>query len=121
MKTNEKSYSLKASGNSKIAAALAKLCANGEIGEPLVRSGVSQGAFALFLARLAAKHLAAGKTPEQVADVFTLVSGGNASAARQALAECALEFDGEKAQSVSAFWLKSGGIAAAPNLSILDL
>ncbi len=116
-----KTYVLKSTGNSKIAAALAKLCAQGAIGEPLVRSGVSQGSFTLFLARLAALHLAAGKTPEQLADVLTLVSGGNASAARQALNDCEIVVDDGKAQSVGAFWGKAGTTTAAPNLSLLDL
>lgn len=118
---NKKSYTLTATGG-KIAAALAKSCAEGQIGEPLFRSGISQDAFCLFLARLSAKHHEAGKTPEQVADVFVLVSGGNASAASQALGKCSITWEGEaKQQSVADYWNKQGGARSAPNLSILDL
>lgn len=135
---NDKSYKLESTGGGKVSAALAKLCSQGELGEALLRSGVSQDAFCLFLARLAAQKLAAGKTPEQLADIFLLVSGGNASAARQALGRCELVFealtkDGEsilddkgeptwesKKQSVEAYWNKSSGGKAAPNLSLLD-
>ena len=117
-----KSYKLETgSKGGKIAAALVKMCQVGAVGEPLVRSGMTQDGFCLFLAKLAALHLAAGRSPEQIADVFILVSGGNASAARQALADCTLTFDGEKPTSVSAYWLKNGGGRAAPNTSILDL
>lgn len=122
MKANsQKSYTLTATGG-KIAAALAKLCAEGEMGESLFRSGISQDAFCLFLAKLAKKHLDAGKTPEQLADVLLLVSGGNASAASQALGKCSITWEGEtKQQSVADFWNKQGGARSAPNLSILDL
>lgn len=120
-----KSYTLKPDGNSKIAAALCKLCLPGQPGEALVRSGCNQEAFVLFLANLAADRLNASrpggaKTPLQLAEIFTLCSGGNASAARQALNDCAIEFEGEKPQSVGAYWTKSGNKSAAPNLSLLD-
>lgn len=134
---NNKSYQLIPSGG-KISAALAKLCAQGEIGESLFRNGVSQDAFCVFLANLAADRIEKGKTPAQLADIFLLVSGANASAARQALGRCSIKWekvdaagesivDGkgnptweEKEQSVEAFWLKASGGKAAPNLSALD-
>lgn len=134
----QKSYLITSNGGGKISAALAKLCAEGELGESLFRSGISQDAFCLFLARLAADRLAKGKTPEQLADIFLLVSGANASAARQALGRCELQWealdkdgnsildkDGDptwdvKKQSVEAYWLKASGGKAAPNLSLLD-
>ena len=119
-----KTYEIKAGGG-KISAALAKLCAQGQMGESLVRSGVSQDAFCLFLAKLATAHLSKGKTPEQLADVFLLVSGGNSSAARQSLGKCSLRWDSsDKDQSVEAYWIllkEEGGDRAAPNLSALDL
>ncbi len=117
-----KSYEIKSEGSGKISAALAKMCAMGAIGEPLVRSGVTQDAFCLFLARLAKRHIEAGKTDDEVAAVLLLVSGGNASAARQALGACSLIWEGDsKPQSVMAYWQRSGGSKAAPNLAALDL
>lgn len=137
MNTENRSYQL-TTGGGKISAALAKLCAQGELGESLFRFGVSQDAFCLFLARLAADRLARGKTEAQLADILMLVSGANASAARQALGRCSIKWEaidknGEsildekgiptwesKEQSVEAFWLKASGGKAAPNLSLLD-
>lgn len=121
LRMNNKTYKLETgSKGGKIAAALVKMCQVGAVGEPLLRSGVSQDAFCIFLARVAEARLKAGKTPEQVADAFILLSGGNASAARQALNDCTVEFEGEKPTSVGAYWLKAGGGKAAPNLSALD-
>lgn len=115
------SYTLEAGNKGgKIAAALVKLCQIGAVGEPLLRSGVSQDAFCLFLARVAHERFAKGKTAEQIADAFMLLSGGNASAARQALGGCTLTFEGGKPSSVEAYWLRSGSGRAAPNLSALD-
>lgn len=119
---NSQNYTLETGSKAgKIAAALCKLCQVGAVGEPILRNGVTQEAFCLFLARLCSAHAAAGKTPEQIADVLILVSGGNASAARQALADCTLTFEGAKPQSVSSYWNKIGGGRVAPNLSALDL
>jgi len=114
-----KNYILKAT-NGKIAQALCKRCAQGEIGESLLRSGLSQSAFVLFIAKEAMNQSAKGKTAEQLADILTLLSAGNASAAKQALADCTIELEGEKPQSVSAFWGKNGGPKTAINLSLLD-
>lgn len=120
-KMNSKSYTLTVGNKGgKIAAALVKLCQVGAPGEPLLRSGLNQDSFCLFLARVAHKFAAAGKTPEQIADAFMLLSGGNASAARQALNDCTVEFEGEKPMGVGSYWLKAGGGRAAPNLSALD-
>lgn len=122
MKTQEepRQYILTSDGG-KIAAALAKRCAPGEIGETLIRNGLTQSSFVLFLAREALNQAAKGKTAEQLADIFSLLSGGNASAARQALADCTLQWEGdEKKQSVGAYWQKLGGGKQAPNLSLLD-
>lgn len=119
---NDANYELTAgSKGGKIAAALVKLCAQGSPGEPLLRSGISQDAFCLFLARIAAVRFEVGKTTEQIAEVFVLVSGGNASAARQALNDCTVVFAGEKPQSVGNYWAKMGGGKQPPNLAALDL
>lgn len=134
-----KSYILKTDGG-KIAQALATLCAEGAIGEPLLRSGVNQASFCLFLAKLAVAHHDAGRTAEQIADVFSLVSGGNTSAAQKALNDVSIHWElttkegesildektgeptfSEKAQSVGAYWLSQGGGKAVANLSLLKL
>ena len=138
MKNDNRSYVLKSDGG-KIAQALAQLCAEGETGEPLLRSGVNQAAFCLFLAKLAIAHSDAGHNAEQIADVFSLVSGGNTSAAQKALNDVSIHWeitdangesvlgkDGlptfeEKAQSVGAYWGKLGGGKAVANLSLLKL
>lgn len=134
-----KSYILKSSGKSRISAALAQLCSEGEVGELLLRNGVSQEAFCLFLARLASLHFAAGKDAEHVAAVFSLVSGGNTSAAQKALADVSIHWEetdaegcsildkdgaptfAKSAQSVSAYWTKDGGSKSVANLSLLKL
>jgi hypothetical protein len=93
----------------------------GGLGESLVRNGLNQSSFALFVAKVAERHIKAGRSADQLADVFALLSACNASAARQALGDCSLTFEGEKLQSVSAYWAKLGGGKAAPNLAMLDL
>lgn len=134
-----RSYKLLPSGSGKIAAGLAKMCQQGEIGESLFRSGITQESFNLFLVKLARNRFAAGKTDSQAAEAFTVVSGGNASAAQKALATCAIQWEAvneqgesildektgeptwEKNQmSVEAYWKSLGGSTGAPNLSALD-
>lgn len=117
---NNKTYKLTSDGG-KIAAALVKMSQPGTVGETMIRNGMNQASFCLFLARIAAQFIAAKKTPEQLADVFALLSGGNASAAKQALNDCTLEFEGEKPQSVGAYWGRNSEGKAAPNLSMLDI
>lgn len=124
---NEKSYVLKSNGG-KISAALAKLCAVGGLGESLVRNGVSQDAFCLFLARVAVSRIEAGKTAEQLTEIFLLLSGGNSSAARQALGRCSIRFEDDPEVSpkhpeylVETYWERAGGGKAAPSLAALDL
>ena len=53
--------------------------------------------------------------------MFGLISAVNASAAKQALADCTIVFEGEKPRSVSDFWGKTGGAKSLPNLSLLDI
>lgn len=139
MKSDNRSYILKTDGG-KLSQALCQLCAEGEFGESLLRSGVNQASFCLFLAKIAVAHAAKGRSAEQIAEVFNLISGANASAAKQALNDLSIHWeivnkDGEsvlgpktgeptfeeKAQSVGAYWAKSGGSKPALNLSILNL
>jgi hypothetical protein len=125
-----KTYRIEPSGSGKIAASLCRRCQPGQIGEPLIRNGCTQSAFALFVARLAAEQLVEkGKTPEQLAEVFDLVSACNASAAKQALAQCNLFAEelcivdkAGKMQPIvlETYWKTIGGGKAAPNLSALD-
>lgn len=135
-----KSYILKASFG-KIATSLAKFCAEGEIGESLLREGINQASFNLFLAKLAESRLCRAVNPMPVAklaDLFSLVSGANSSAAQKALATCSIRWelvdedgasildkDGnptweKNEQSVEAYWAKAGGGKAISNLSLLD-
>jgi len=115
-----KSYTLKTSGRGEIAAAFAKVCLPGQPGERLIRSGLTQGSFCLFLAELASLHFAAKREPKVIAQVLAKVSGGNASAAKQALETLVIKWEDGKEESVATHWGKSGE-AAAPDLSILDL
>lgn len=134
-----KTYKIVPSGSGKIAAALCQLCAQGQIGEPLVRSGASQSAVALFAARFAELSFAGQATVEQVANGFELLSVCNSSALKQALADCELFAEepaiahygsAEKAKdkagnllaiSVASYWKQQGGGKASPNLDVLGL
>lgn len=115
-----KSYSLESNGRGKIAPALVKKCAQGQAGESLIRSGITQESFCAFLVKIALELSEKGKTESEITQAFSLLSGANASAAQKALAECTITFDGEKPKSVAAHWLASGGASASPNLSVLD-
>lgn len=117
---NAKNYTLEVNGRGKIAPALAKKCAVGEAGENLIRSGITQENFCAFLVKIALELHAKGKSESDIAMAFSLLSGANASAAQKALAECTVKFEGEKPQSVSAYWLSIGGSKAAPNLALFD-
>jgi hypothetical protein len=125
-----KTYKIEPSGSGKIALSLCKRCGPGQIGETLVRNGCSQSAFSLFVAKLASEQLVEkGRTPEQLAEVFDLVSACNASAAKQALAQCNLYAEEicnkDKAGNlqpmlVETYWKSIGGGKAVPNTSLLD-
>lgn len=118
MKTQN--YTLTPDGG-KATAALAKFCAQGEIGESLLRSGMNQSAFTLFVAKLAKRAFDAGRTPEQTAEILSLVCACNASQAKQALEKCSIEWEGdEKKQSVADYWIKLGGAKGPLNLSALS-
>lgn len=129
-------YQIKPRGASKLGAALSRLCSPGQIGEPLVRAGATQSAVSLFAAKLALALADKGHNALQIAEVFDLASIANASALKQALADCELVIDdeaefkaaggkvlaeGKRVQLlVSAYWERNGGGRAAPNLAALD-
>lgn len=116
-----KTYTIRSTGRSEIAAALCKYCAFGKPGQSLIENGCNQRSFSLFVAKVAFAYMAKKATEQQLADCFDLLSACNASAARQALADCALKIEGEEKEiSVSSYWAKHGKIAA-PNLALLDL
>lgn len=140
-----KSYTITPSGSGKIATSLCKRCGPGQIGEPLVLNGCSQAAFALFVAKLAHEQIVEKKrSVAQLAEVFDMISACNASAAKQALADCMIEADEEtaaaifgkgkerekpteegkpgklKAFTVATYWKHIGGGKSAPNTSLLD-
>lgn len=99
-----KNYTIKATGTSKVAAALASQLNKGKAGEILISAGFNQDTFAIFLANLASKALAAGYDAKKLAGLFRQVAAGNASQARQALADVVIEIEGEKPASLGAFW-----------------
>lgn len=126
------------SGGGKISAALCQKCQPGQGGESLLRDGLSQESFNLFIAREVRKMIAAKLSDEQIADILGLLSASNASAASQALARCAIRWalvdkEGKQSKddkgvllweaneiSVGKYWEKTGGSKAAPNLSALN-
>lgn len=114
-----KSYKLSYSGNSKIAASLTHVCAQGSTGESLIRNGLNQATFARFLAALSVKAIAAGRTEAELATMFERVSATNCSAAQKALGDVTIEVEGvAKPMSVSAFWGKLPSTGGAPDVSI---
>lgn len=115
-----KNYILESAGRGKIAPALVKKCAQGEAGENLIRSGITQESFCRFLVKIALEMVSKGKDESTITSAFSMLSGANASAAQKALAECSITFEGEKKQSVAAYWLSIGGSKAAPDLSVFD-
>lgn len=116
-----KTYTIRSTGSGKIAAALAKYCAHSKPGQILIEAGCNQSAFSLFLAKVALAYSERGASEADLASAFELISAGNCSAARQALADCALKFEGaDKEVSVEEYWKKNGK-AAQPSLALLDL
>jgi len=115
-----KSYTLKASSTSRgeVTASFESQLAEGKSGEVLVRNGFSQTNFTIFLARLAIRAIEAGYDEAKLAQVFKQVAAGNASQARHACADIAIEFEGEKPQSLGKLW-GTGGAKSVPDLSIL--
>ena len=80
-------YSLIVDGESrsKQAAALAAFLSEGKAGDCIVRHGLSNETWALFLARLCARAGAAGHDEKAIAALLVGVSAGNLSAASKLL------------------------------------
>jgi len=103
-----KNYVVKYSGTSKVAAALTAQLAPNRAGHVLIESGFNQDNFTLFIARLAIVAIKAGYDETKLAALLRQVGAANASQARQALADAVITVDGEKQQSLGAFWGDSG-------------
>lgn len=139
-----KSYKLVTFGRGNAASALCKICAQGELGESLLREGFTKRRFCELIAKLVLDRQAKGKPLDVIIDALELVDCSNMSAAKQALEACTIQFEeldengesvlrndkGEidpkgqpawsKAQSISGYWEKQGGPKAKVNLSALD-
>lgn len=102
-----KSYKINSDKAGKIGKALASQLTEGKAGAVLITAGFSQDSFTLFLADLAHRAVNAGKTVEETASLFRMIAAGNASQAKQALADVEITVDDGKPQSLGAFWSKS--------------
>lgn len=80
-------YKLELSGESrsKQAGRLAAFLSEGKAGECIIRQGLTNDSWALFLTRIVARCLDAGKGEEEIARVLVEVGAGNISAARQSM------------------------------------
>lgn len=101
-------YTLKVITKSKLAAVYAQYCAEGKAGEILIKAGCNTDAFATFASLVAQRALENGEDAPTLAERFKNLCIGNASQVRQAIQELQIEIDGEKAQSISTYWQKSG-------------
>ena len=96
MSTNvnvEGTYTLSVDGESrsKQAAALAAFLSEGKAGDCIVRHGLSNETWALFLARLCARAGSAGHDERAIAALLVGVSAGNLSAASKLLNAITIE------------------------------
>lgn len=80
-------YKLELSGESrsKQAGRLAAFLSPGKAGECIVRQGLTNDSWALFLTRIVTRCLDVGKGEEEIARILVEVGAGNISAARQAM------------------------------------
>ena len=95
------SYSLSVDGESrsKQAASLAAFLSEGKAGECVVRHGLSNETWALFLARLCLRASAAGHDEASISALLVSVSAGNLSAASKLLNSITIEdADGNRNQ-----------------------
>jgi hypothetical protein len=70
---------------------------------------------------VAESHVSKGRDWSTLGAVYEQISGGNASAAKQAVAELTITTDGDKPRSVRAYWGKVGGASPAIDLKVVDL
>ena len=86
-------YSLAVDGESrsKQAASLAAFLSEGKAGDCIVRHGLTNETWALFLARLCARAGAAGHDERAIASLLVGVSAGNLSAASKLLNTITIE------------------------------
>lgn len=104
-------YTIEYTGSSKVAASLATQLSQGKAGEILITAGFSQETFCAFLANLAVRAISAKYKESDLAGLFVQMAAGNASQARQALAEVTLKLDGSEPQSLGKYFAKSDGKA----------
>lgn len=138
-----KTYTLRVIGRSGHAAALAARCAVGQLGESLVRNGITKEGWNDFILSLITTGLDKGIAADHILAAMNLLDAGNASASRQAIKDLimvqpVLDKDGkpvlavgkdgkplEPAQpmvhemTVEAFWASNGGAKASVDLSKL--
>lgn len=96
-------YKLELSGESrsKQAGRLAAFLSEGKAGECIVRNGLTNDTWSLFLTRIVARCVKAEMKEEEIARLLTEVGAGNLSAARQAMNSIDfLQGEGENAQRV---------------------
>ena len=96
MSTNvnvEGNYTLSVDGESrsKQAASLAAFLSEGKAGDCIVRHGLTNETWALFLARLCARAASAGHDERAIAALLVGVSAGNLSAASKLLNSITIE------------------------------
>lgn len=136
-----KSYKLIPFGRGDTAAALCKVCAEGELGESLFREGFNKRRFCEFVYNFVADRVGKQRPAEQIIDGLELIDCSNMSAAKQAFAACRVVWektdesgesildaegnptwddDPKHSQSVEKYWEKAGGMVAKANLSALD-
>ena len=101
-------YTLSVDGESrsKQAAALAAFLSEGKAGDCIVRHGLSNETWALFLARLCARAGAAGHDERAIAALLVGVSAGNLSAASKLLNAITIEDADENANQLDEVVLK---------------
>ena len=83
--------SMDGESRSKQAASLAAFLSEGKAGECIVRHGLTNETWALFLARLCLRANAAGHDEQSIASLLISVSAGNLSAAGKILNSITIE------------------------------
>ena len=100
------SLSVACESRSKQAAALAAFLSEGKAGECVVRHGLTNETWALFLARLCARAANAGHDERSIAALLVGVSAGNLSAASKLLNSITIEDDAGNSNQLDEVVLK---------------